>query len=291
MGKLSTGFAHNIEAPNQSLASVNPHQVTALLDVTFIEKEGKTRLAHQRHKTPLKVTKTHSLPDGRLSITLMDCSPGMLSGDRYQISFVAGQRCRVFANNQSFTRVHPSRIDECSALEQRLTLQPEAFLEYAMEPTMLFRDAELQSMTDIDMATGSTLLYHDVLCPGRTSRGEIFHYRRYSGKISVRMAGELIYANHLCVEPSSHSLQSVGLWADKTHLGNLLLFSEKVNEQMLDQLRQILSNYDELTHTRSGASFTYKHGLAITVLAEHAWQITELFADLSKQIREIIDMN
>jgi urease accessory protein len=270
---------------------VSPHQVTALLDVSFIEKDGKTLLVHQRQKTPLKVTKTHSLTDGRLSITLMDCSPGMLSGDRYQVSFVVGQGCRVFANNQSFTRVHPSRMNECSVLKQQLSIESDAFLEYAMEPTMLFRDADLQSVTEIKMSVGSTLLYHDVLCPGRTSRGEIFHYRRYSGKMRVWMADELIYANHLCVDPNIHPVQSIGLWGKYTHLGNLFVFSERVNEQILTQVIENLAAYDHITHTRSGASLTYKHGLMITVLAEHAWHITELFAQLAKLIKDRLNVS
>ncbi len=282
--------------------------MTGLLEVQFMKRYNKTVLIRQKQMTPLKVTKTHELPDGRLGLTIMDCSPGMLSGDSYRIAFHVGNGCRVFASNQSFTRVHPSRPGECSRLEQQIVVEQDAFLEYAMEPTMLFHDAHFQSHTEVELKDGATLIFQDVLCPGRSSREEIFQYHRYSGKINVHWDGELIYANHLCVEPTakighanvdhianqsniadsdSHhdAPQSLGLWGKHTHLGTWLLFSDQLNQHLVEKIRDQLADYDRLMSTKSGVSLTFKNGLAVIVLADHAWHITSLFDQLSKTFR------
>ena len=41
---------------------------------------------------------------------------------------------------------------------------------------MLYKDADLFAETEVHVARGSALIFSDVICPGRTQRGEIFQY-------------------------------------------------------------------------------------------------------------------
>lgn len=301
--KLSNGSVSSIvssirefEREQQSANGSGLPRVTGELNAVFVYEGGRTVLARNAHRSPLKITKTHPLIDGRLSLTVMDCSPGILSGDTYRLAFELGRDCAVYLTNQSYTKVHPAISGERSTLEQRIHLAAGARLEYAMQPTMLYKDADLSARTTVEMAAGSSFIYHDVLCPGRTSRGEWFKYRLYSGKLEVIYDGELIFANHLRIVPKevrvwgTHSeaadpMQQLALWGSYTHAGSLLIFSDHLNEGLVDNIRASIANDPRSDEMNIGVSLTYKHGLAVSALAHHAWHITHLFRDLAEESR------
>ena len=73
-------------------------------------------------------------PTDQLGVYMMDCSPGLMSGDHYEINVRLGEGARVFLTNQSFTKVHPSEAGQGSTQRQTLHLEADALLEYIPEP-------------------------------------------------------------------------------------------------------------------------------------------------------------
>ena len=64
-------------------------EFTAELEATFAHAGGHTELQHKFHKSPLKIAKTFVRDDHQLGVCIMDCSPGMMAGDKYRIRLAA----------------------------------------------------------------------------------------------------------------------------------------------------------------------------------------------------------
>ncbi len=74
------------------------------------------------------------------------------------------------------------------------------------------------------MGAGASLAMAEIVCPGRSLRGELFQYRLYDNRLTVFYEDEMIYYNRQRMEPGEHCLQSPGLFAEHTHYGSFFVF-------------------------------------------------------------------
>lgn len=261
---------------------------TGELEAVFArDSGGATRLARCFHAAPLKVAKSFPQADGSLAVCVMDCSPGMLAGDRYRIELALEEGAAAFVTNQSYTKVHPSR-ERPSVQRTKLTLARGAMLEYRPEPVSLYRDASFSSATDVTLGEGAALLLSDIVVPGRMLRGEMFHYAAYSAAMNVDYGGELIYCSRQRIEPSSPAGSGYGkpgIWASYTHQGTMLVFADRLQADFAARLREWLeaesgeaAAWREAGELAVGASMTYKHGAVVSVLGRSAWQLQRTIA-------------
>ncbi|MBP1962563.1 urease accessory protein UreD [Paenibacillus aceris] len=269
-------------------------RVTGEITAAFAIRSGITQLVHKYHASPLKIAKTFryenetftgAQPADQLGVYMMDCSPGLMSGDHYEINVRLEEGARVFLTNQSFTKVHPSLADQGSSQRQSLHVERDALLEYIPEPLMLYKDARLFSETEVHLAPGAACIYSEVLCPGRTQRGEVFQYSRYTNRMQVWYGTELIYYQNQRIEPHAMQLSAPGSWEQETHLGNLFVFSDRLEQQHLNDMLACLEKLAGMEDVRIGASLTYKHGMIITVMGRHAWKLQHVLAKAWHELR------
>ncbi|KQX45294.1 urease accessory protein UreD [Paenibacillus sp. Root444D2] len=256
--------------------------VTGEIKAEFAVRSGLTQLVHKYHASPLKIAKTFRYenetliqdahPADQLGVYMMDCSPGLMSGDHYEINVRLREGARVFLTNQSFTKVHPSEVGHGSTQRQTLHLEADALLEYIPEPIMLYKEASLVAEMDVHLSPGSALIFSDVCCPGRTQRGEIFQYSRYVNRMKVCHGKELIFYQNQRIEPQTMQLSAPGCWERETHLGNLYIFSDRLKQLHLEKVLESLEKLEGI-EVRIGASLTYKYGLIVTVMGRHAWEL------------------
>ncbi|AJY77830.1 urease accessory protein UreD [Paenibacillus beijingensis] len=229
------------------------------------------------HTAPIKIAKSFPLED-ELAVMVMDVSPGMLEGDCYELEWTAGEGSGIYVTNQSFMKVHPCPDGRGAALKQRFSLAPGAFVQHMPEPVMLYKDAKFASDTVVHLAPGSAWMQAEVLCPGRTLRGEVFAYRRFDNRLAVYYGDELIFAQRQRIEPAVQPLSSAGCWDDKTHFGTFYLFSDKIDGSHPAAVREAL---DALPQTAGrevlyGVTLTHRHGLAVSAAAGAAWPLQQV---------------
>jgi urease accessory protein len=280
-------------------------KVSGEIVAEFAAREGRTELIRKFHTSPLKIAKTFRYENEKLSagskhldqigVYMMDCSPGLMSGDHYELSFHLQKGTSVFLTNQSFTKVHPS-VEQGSSQRQTIVVEEGALLEYIPEPLMLFKESCYSGETEVRLEPGAVFMMSELLCPGRTQRGERFHYKRYGNRLKVFNGEELIFYQHQVIVPEFMNLQSPGSWEAETHLGSLYVFSENIRQSHVDELLAALDEvhpFAEIkpggsTSLRYGASLTYKHGLALNVMGLHAWQLQRLISIAWSIMRSIL---
>ncbi|NOU99706.1 urease accessory protein UreD [Paenibacillus planticolens] len=268
--------------------------VSGEITAAFAVRSGITQLVRKYHASPLKIAKTFRYENGtltgdqpveQLGVYMMDCSPGLMSGDHYEINVRLEEGARVFLTNQSFTKVHPSLAQQSSSQRQSLHVETGALLEYIPEPLMLYKDARFFSETELHLAPGAACMISDILCPGRTQRGEVFQYSLYTNRMKVWYGTELIYYQNQRVEPQTMQLTAPGSWEQETHLGNLYVFSDRLKQQHLGDLLARLEKLNGMEDVRIGASLTYKHGMIVTVMGRHAWKLQHVLAQAWHELR------
>jgi urease accessory protein len=260
----------------QRPAIERPQGDTAYIKATFHCMRGQSQLLRSSQTAPLKIAKTFPSSDGAVDVCLMDCSPGLLNGDRYKLEWNVEDNACVKITTQSFTKVHPSSGAGCRQ-RTRIRIASGGLLEYAPQPTMLFRDADFRVELEADVTSGGTLLLSDILCAGRIGRGEELQFSNYSNQLIVRYDEELIFCSRNRFQPHLQNLRAVGSWGSNTHYGTFFVFSSSANLDLLEAVRQVLGEYSNIS---SGASLTYKNGVAVAALAAGAWSLQELFAKL-----------
>lgn len=246
----------------------------------------KTTLHNKYHTAPIKIAKAFPL-DGQLGVIVMDVSPGLLDGDRYEMVWTSGRGSHVMITNQSYMKVHPSMPSGGSSLHQMFQLGEDAIVEHMPEPIMLYKHAALQNVTEVQLQAGAVWMQADVLCPGRTLRGERFDYRCYSNAITVHYGEELIFSQKQRLEPARQTIHAPGCFDEMTHSAAFYLFSDRVNGELLEQLQHRLDSYAApVGHLLiAGASLTYKHGVAVTALSTAAWPLQQLMQELWQTAR------
>ncbi|MCZ8522344.1 MULTISPECIES: urease accessory protein UreD [Paenibacillus] len=261
-------------------------RVTGSIAAALTRTGGATQLQSHSQSYPLKIAKTFPFPGQSLGVYVMDASPGIMAGDRYDLQWRFREGTRAYITNQSYTKVHPSRRGEDqpwhpSAQRQSLVLGPDSYVEYMPEPLMLYADAVLDAVTSIEMKSGSSLFLSDIVCPGRSHRGETFHYERYANRLTVSYEDELIFSGRQKVEPGRSDPRSVSRWDTYTHAGSLYLFSDRIRTEHAQALRtRMEERYAAFPQLYFGSSMTYKHGLAVQVLGLRVYEIQELLEDV-----------
>ncbi|CAG7616292.1 Urease accessory protein UreH [Paenibacillus solanacearum] len=268
-------------------------EVTGAIAAEFTFSGDGTQLLRHQQSYPLKIAKTFRFDGRQLGVYVMDASPGMMAGDVYDQQWRFGEGTDVFITNQSYTKVHPARKregDPAVPTRQRQTLHlaSGAYVEYMPEPLMLYREAYYVSETDIRMERDSTLIFSEIVCPGRTHRGEQFQYELYRSRLSVRYDDELIFSAKQQTEPGRHAPAVAGRWDGYTHLGALYLFSTAADAALAEKLRERLEReFPSDGSLYYGISLTYKHGLAVSVLGHRVYEIAALLDKAWSIIRSV----
>ncbi|CAH1202600.1 Urease accessory protein UreH [Paenibacillus plantiphilus] len=240
------------------------------------------------HTAPIKIAKAFPLGSAA-GVMVMDVSPGLLSGDRYELEWKAGEKAHVYMTNQSFTKVHPcaDTIHGGASIMQKFVLGEGAIVESMPEPIMLYRDAAFLNETEVRLAAGAVWMQAEVLCPGRTLRGERFQYRSYRSRFRVFYENELIYAQNGRIEPALQLLTSPGCLGEMTHTGTFHAFGAGITTEHIVAVRHTLAELPQWNGHSIVAGVTAAHKLGIAVMAAGtaAWPIQEALRSAWQSLR------
>ncbi len=244
---------------------------------------GETVLREAFHRAPLKIARSFGRGDGGLDLCVMDCSPGLLEGDAYELDWhlEAGAHAHIF--NQGFTRVHPSRSSTCgSSLRQNFVLEAGARLTLRPEPVMLFANARLLSHTRVVMEAASTCVLSEIVCAGRVERGEAFAFSSWRNILEVEREGELIFLSRQKCEPHAQNFNNAATWNVFTHWAQVLAVCDELNSPRREALVQSWRTILDASACWGGVSLTAGFGASASFLGSSAWEMQSVARRLSE---------
>ncbi len=215
------------EPPQMASGAVGKN---GFLHLGFERRGARTIVAKLDRRIPSMVQRAlypeQALPD--LAWVFMITTTGcVLQGDRLALEIALGPRARAHVTTQSATKIH-SMDANYAAQTQRITLDEGAYLELLPEPLIPHRHARFISDTQISLAPSATLLYSEILQPGRKHHhpDECFGATLLSLATSARRPdGRLLFSEKLVIEPQRHPLRQTGVMDTFDVFGNLILLT------------------------------------------------------------------
>lgn len=211
------------------------------LHLGFARRGERTVLADLESRTPYLAQRAlHCDPDladlaWLFVITTAGC---ILQGDRMELEIALGPGARAHVTTQSATKVHS--MDANYALQtQRLTLDDGAYLEFLPEPLIPHRRARYASETHIRVAPSATLLYSEIVQPGRKHHhpDECFGATVLSlATDAARPDGRVLFVEKLLAEPARRPMRQTGVMDDFDVFANVILCTPPEHAERIHEL-------------------------------------------------------
>lgn len=263
-----------------------------LLRLGFERRGGRTILADLDRRIPAMAQRAlypeQALPDMAwvFMITTTGC---LLQGDRLTVNITVGAGARAHVTTQSATKIHGMDANY-AAQRQTIRLEDDAYLELLPEPMIPHRQARFISHTSIQIAPKATLLYSEILQPGRKHHhpDECFGARLLSLATSAeRLDGRLLFREKLLIEPSHQALRQTGVMDGFDCFGNLLLLAPKETAETVQN--RICASVDHEAGLAVGAcQLPNDAGLLVKVLAHETAQVKAKLREVWGITREAV---
>jgi urease accessory protein len=254
------------------------HPMThGLAELSLERRDGRTRLAHARTRPPLIVQRAlypdDAAPD-LAHVFLSNPTGGLFAGDRQEIKVDVDHGAKAHVTTQSATKMYTM---ERGQAEQRVVLNVAAggYLEYLPDPLIPFRNSSLEQDFCITVEPGGTLLWWDIITPGRVAMRESFQYRSVRNRLAVHRDGQrAVYREAFVLSPQESAPNGIGLLSaafsgnednNGLTLGSMLIVCDHATaRRILGLARETLLR---VCNTRSGASMLPDgNGLGIKVI-------------------------
>jgi len=230
LGQTAAEFAaYQDEPPQMASGTVGK---TGFLRLGFERRDEQTILADLDRRAPYMAQRPlypdPAMPDlaWLFMITTSGC---VLQGDRLALEVTLAPGARAHLTTQSATKVHS--MDANYAVQtQSIALADGAYLEFLPEPLIPHRRARFLSDTRITIAPTATLLYAEILQPGRKHHhpDECFGATLLSLAVSAeRPDGRTLFTEKLVIEPARRPLRQTGVMDSFDVFGNVILLTPK----------------------------------------------------------------
>lgn len=205
---------------------------TGFLKLGFERRDDWTVLAELESRAPCMAQRAlypePALPD--LAWLFMISTAGcVLQGDRLALEVTLASGARAHVTTQSATKVHS--MDANYAVQtQSIALADGAYLEFMPEPLIPHRGARYLVDTRITIAPTATLLYSEILQPGRKHHhpDECFGATVLSLAVGAeRPDGQALFTEKLVIEPARRAMRQTGVMDAFDVFGNVVLLTPK----------------------------------------------------------------
>ncbi len=246
----------------------------AQIKLTVGAKEGRSYIRSLYTSPPFRVVSVGQLArDNAAYLMVMTTSPGVLSGDRYEIDVKVEPTARLQLKSQSYQRIYD--MDQHATQTMRIEVCDGAHFSQVAHPIVPHRNSAFYATSIVELGRNSSFLQGEIITCGRKFHGEEFEFREFSNSVEVRSQGTLRLKDRVLLSPQRMPLSQIGLLEGHTHQGTLIYQTTCDNEDVggsIESLYELLSTMDNL---RFGISETHYTGFVIRLLGDGGERLFE----------------
>lgn len=227
------------------------------LRLGFEPRAGRSVLSTLHRRAPLIVQQAlywdEEMP-GLPCVSIISNAGGILQGDRNVIEIDLATGAQAYVTTQSATRIHEMDANYATQT-QALVLGAGSYLEYIPHPMIPHKHSRFLQQTEVLIDPTATLIYSEVLMPGRKhyGSGELFQYDLFSSAVhAARPDGTSLFTEKFILEPQRSSVSRLGAMGSFHVFGNVILLTPKAHADRL--FEAIQPAFDKETDLASGAS-------------------------------------
>ena len=250
----------------------------------------KTVAKEQYSKVPLYTQRVLYLEESLPSMAYMyiiSPSGGILQGDRYRMDITLKNDAFFHLTTQGATRLY--RMDKNYSTQiVNITVGEGFYFEYIPDQIIPYRNSRFYQEVTLNTHDNSTMVYSEMLVPGRVGSGESFEYDIcYLKTNSKNQNGELRFIDIAMLEPKKKSIRNFGVLEGFDVVGTVYILTEtKYIRELNDQINSMI---ESLPKIYGGATILPKNsGVMIRLLGAFATDVRNVIYEVVRICRKVI---
>jgi len=250
-----------------------------ILDLELQEDSaGKTVVTRQFSQVPLQIQRALypeiSLP-GMAYLYVMSPSGGILQGDRYRTDVLLKNKAVAHMTTQSATKIYSMNSNSASQIVN-ITLDENSYLEYIPDQIIPYKDSRYYQKVNLKVQNNSTLVYSEVLTPGRVAMGESFEYDIcYLRTHCKNQDNDIRFLENTKIEPKKQKMKDFGILGEYSTVGTVYILTRQ--ENVIELENTINENLRDIDAISVGTSLLPDDsGIIIRILGNKTDRIFEV---------------
>jgi urease accessory protein len=252
----------------------------------------KTVLKEQYSKVPLYTQRVLYLEESLPSMAylyIISPSGGVLQGDRYRMDITLSKNALFHLTTQGATRLY--RMDKNYATQVvNITVGEGCYFEFIPDQIIPYRNSRFYQKVMLNVHDKATMVYSELLVPGRVASGESFDYDIcYLKTIAKNQDGELRFIDIAILEPKKRILKNSGILENFDVVGTVYILAAANHIKELNSL--INSMIESYPKVYGGATILpNSSGVMVRLLGPFASDVRDVIIEVARIMRkEILD--
>ena len=250
----------------------------------------KTVAKEQYSKVPLYTQRVLYLEESLPSMAymyIMSPSGGILQGDRYRMDITLKNDAFFHLTTQGATRLY--RMDKNYATQLvNITVGEGCYFEYIPDQIIPYRNSRFYQNVTLNTHDNSTMIYSEMLVPGRVGSGESFEYDICYLKTSAKnQNGDLRFIDIALLEPKKRSIRNFGVLEGFDVVGTVYILTERrYIRELSDQTNSMI---ESLPKIYGGATILPNNsGVMVRLLGPFASDVRNVIYEIVRISRRVI---
>jgi urease accessory protein len=253
-------------------------------------ENGKTVVKEQYSKVPLFTQRALYLEESIPSMAYMyiiSPSGGILQGDRYRMDITLKNNAYAHITTQGATRIY--RMEKNYATQiVNIIVDDGCYFEFIPDQIIPYRNSRFYQTVNLNIHDNATMLYAEMIVPGRVASGESFQYDIcYMKALAKNQNNVLRLIDVAVLEPKKRGLNILGILGSFSVVGNMYILTKtKYTTELVTDINSVLQKFSNIS---GGATILPRNsGLLIRILGEVAQDIRLVMYEIIRITRKII---
>jgi urease accessory protein len=261
-----------------------------LLKLVLIKATDKTLISEQVSEAPLHLQKALHYEQDFPAIAYLymaSSSGGILQGDRYRIDITMKENSIAHITTQGATRIYSMNANSATQMVN-LTLEKGSYLEFIPDQIIPYKNSRFYQKMNLNVDEDATLVYSEVITPGRVAMGESFDYDIcYLRTVGKNQDDKLLFSDVSKLEPAKQMITSFGILGENAVIGTVYIISKDC--VALEEKIGTYLNENELISCGSSI-LPHDSGVMIRILGQKTEDVKEAIFQIAKIVRrQVID--
>ncbi len=250
-----------------------------VLSVELDGESGRTVLKNVFAHVPLFAQRAlyleESLP--RMAyLFLISPSEGILQGDRYRIELSLKNDACAHITTQSATKIYSMNRNYATQLVN-IEVDANCYLEFVPDQIIPYQNSRFYQRVNMKVHDNATVIYSEIITPGRVARGERFQYDVcYLKNVARNQNGVLRFSDIAVLQPKRQNLEEVGLLDHFNVVGSVYVLTCRAHiRELNEKLNLCLEKFPNV----SGAA---------TIMPRESGVMIRILGDTADHIRSAI---
>ena len=256
-------------------------------------KTGKTVIREQYCRVPLFIQRAMYLEEtlpAMAYVYIMSPSGGILQGDRYRIDITLSNNALAHVTTQGATRIYKMEKN-CGIQIVNIKVEEGSYLEYIPDQIIPFRNSRFYQEVELRVHDSATMIYSEIIVPGRVASGEKFEYDIcYIKTISRNQLGKTRFIDTVKLEPKKENLTVEGILGNYDGIGTIYIVTrEQYVKNLQDEINKKIRDFEIGGNVSGGTSILpARHGIVVRILGNTAADVKDLIFEVLRIARNEI---